>query len=225
MQVMAGPREDRETAGRPAWRSGPLVAAMLVALALLVAGDLALKWWAFNSFPDQPVEVDAVLAGRAALPDAGMIVAPKVLAIQLVLNRGAVFGLGQGFVWLFVLFTVIAVGAVGWAFASSKTGQWLLHLTLVLVLAGALGNLYDRIVHEAVRDMLWLFPGVELPFGWAWARGQRGLYPWVFNLADVYLTCGIALLLVRAVFVRPAEAATESEAGRSPAAAERSTSA
>jgi len=223
MGAMAGHREHRQTVGRPAWRSGGLVSVLLIALSLLVAGDLAMKWWAFNIFPDQPVEVEAVLDQRAALPDASATVVPNVLAIQLVLNRGAVFGLGQGFVWLFVLVTAIAMGAIGWAFATSRTGQWLLHLTLVLVLAGALGNLYDRVVHGAVRDMLWLFPGVKLPFGWAWSPGQRGLYPWVFNLADVYLTCGIALLLLRALLVRPTEAEAGAEAVPS-SGAERSTS-
>jgi len=176
--------------------------ALCIAAAVLLAGDLVMKWWAFAVFPEEPVSVSAVMAGEQMMPRAGAVVVPNVLAINLVLNRGAVFGLGQGYTWLFVLVTVIAVGAIGWTYARSEARHWLLHITLTLVLAGALGNLYDRIVFGAVRDMLWLFPGVNLPFGWSWGGGQRGLYPWVFNLADVYLTCGIGLLILRALFVR-----------------------
>jgi len=53
----------------------------------------------------------------------------------------------------------------------------------VLVLGGALGNLYDRVAYEAVRD----FIDVHL-FGWD--------YP-VFNVADAALVVGIVILLVR----------------------------
>jgi lipoprotein signal peptidase len=52
----------------------------------------------------------------------------------------------------------------------------------VLVLGGAIGNLWDRIAYEAVRD----FIDVYL-FGWS--------YP-VFNVADAALVAGIAILLV-----------------------------
>lgn len=173
-----------------------------------------MKWWAFAVFPDSPVPVAEVMAGEAELPRAGRVVVPNVLAIHLVLNRGAVFGLGQGYTWLFVVVTIVALGSIAWAYARSRAEHWLFHLTLTLVLAGALGNLFDRIVYGAVRDMLWLFPGVNLPFGWSWGEGQRGLYPWVFNLADVYLTFGIALLILRAFTVRHPDATdADAEAG------------
>ncbi|NJS15352.1 MAG: hypothetical protein HC788_13065, partial [Sphingopyxis sp.] len=67
---------------------------------------------------------------------------------------------------------------------------------LGLVLAGALGNLYDRVVYGAVRDMLHMFPGVELPFGWTWPNGLRDVWPWVFNGADVSLLVGVGVLLM-----------------------------
>jgi lipoprotein signal peptidase len=65
-----------------------------------------------------------------------------------------------------------------------------------MILAGALGNLHDRIHFNAVRDLLWLFPGLTLPFGLHWPGGQSGLYPWIFNIADVALLVGVALLLI-----------------------------
>ena len=68
-----------------------------------------------------------------------------------------------------------------------------------MILSGALGNLYDRFMFAAVRDMFWLFPRVELPFGWHWPNmigGGKEVYPWIFNLADVYLVLGIPLILI-----------------------------
>ena len=46
-------------------------------------------------------------------------------------------------------------------------------------------------MYDAVRDLFLLFPGVNLPFGWSWPGGARGLYPWIFNAADVYLVLAL----------------------------------
>ena len=46
---------------------------------------------------------------------------------------------------LFILASVLAVGFVAYMFATSQRKQWVVHLALGLVLAGALGNLYDRL--------------------------------------------------------------------------------
>ncbi|MCH8259484.1 MAG: signal peptidase II, partial [Planctomycetes bacterium] len=66
-----------------------------------------------------------------------------------------------------------------------------------LILAGAIGNLYDRVMFGMVRDMLWLFPGVKLPFGLTWpGGGSDELYPWVFNIADASLLVGLGILML-----------------------------
>jgi len=191
-----------EPSGEPAAALDPvsrhprLIVAFLVIVLLLLTGDLLLKWWAFDSFAG-PVDIPAVLADEATLPAKQTTAVPGVLAIKLVLNRGAVFGLGQGYVWLFLLITVVAVGFVSYVLLTSPANHRVMHLCLALILAGALGNMVDRVAFSAVRDMLYLFPGVELPFGWRWGNGSREVYPWIFNLADVYLTCGIIIMLIR----------------------------
>jgi signal peptidase II len=181
-----------------------VVVFFLVATIILLASDLGLKWWAFNRFPVVPVNIEATLAAEIPMPDQRQDVIPQILQIKLTLNEGAVFGLGDGQRWLFMVVTVAAVALISGLFATSRASQWVMHLGLAMVLAGALGNLYDRIVHAAVRDMLLLFPDWHLPFGWTWPRsmgGRSDLYPWIFNLADVYLLCGLVMLILRSLFV------------------------
>jgi len=129
-------------------------------------------------------------------------------------NQGALFGIGQGFSWLFAALSVIAAaGIVYWLFVRGEARSWWLTITLGLILAGALGNLYDRMhLHGwmtpdgqpqfGVRDFLdCTIPGFELagPFRPRLVRE----YHWpVFNLADVYLVTG-AIMLTLYSFVTP----------------------
>jgi signal peptidase II len=210
---------------RPAWRSPRAVAVALGVAVFLLAVDLVSKELAFQHVAGQPVVLDA----NAADPDHPVaiipnheptIVIPKVLALQLTLNHGAVFGLGQGWRWIFVLFSLLAMGVLGAIFARSGPRSTVLHIALAMVLAGALGNLYDRIVYGAVRDLLLLFPGVSLPFGWSWPDGATGLYPWIFNLADVCLVVGLLVLMVLSFRHDAAERRAEREAKAGRAAAD-----
>lgn len=148
--------------------------------------DIALKYWAQHHIASQ--QHIMILGG--------------VLELTWTRNHGAVFGIGQGKVPFFIAITFAALGLIGYLFWRSRYREHLLHITLTLILAGALGNLYDRIAYGYVRDMLHMFPTAHLPFGWTWPNGSRGLYPWVFNLADVYLTTGIVLFAIRSLFVK-----------------------
>jgi len=175
---------------------------LLGVLALGVGVDLWSKAYAFAHVADRPVVLDR----RIILdhPDwhppmhEPVVFVPKVLQFRLVLNRGAVFGIGPGHRWFFVAFTVVAVTVALGIFAW-RTGrrQRAIHVALACILAGALGNLYDRIVFGAVRDFFHMLPDVRLPFGWRWPNGSSEVFPWVFNVADVLLLFGIGLLMLQ----------------------------
>jgi len=169
-------------------------------LVALLGGDLWLKSWSFTHLPEQPI-----VAGQPREDGPWPLSEPRtiiegVLELQLVENHGAVFGLGQGARWPLIGITVIAVIAVCGVMGFSDRRKWLLHGCMVFVLAGALGNLYDRMVFGVVRDMLHIFPGQELPWGLRWPSGQASVFPWVFNLADVWLNMGIWPLIARTLF-------------------------
>jgi signal peptidase II len=170
----------------------------LLVATVIFAGDLALKSWSFNHVAGQRVHLTHETAAQVDVipPHRGIVVIAGILDLKLTLNRGAVFGLGQGGRWFFILVTVVAMAVIVLLFCRSHSSQWLFHAALGLILAGALGNLYDRLLFGAVRDMLYLFPGVNLPFGWRWPGGSRELYPWIFNIADAALCVGVTLIML-----------------------------
>jgi len=60
--------------------------------------------------------------------------------------------------------------------------NWLMRIALALVLGGALGNLYDRIVHGTVSDFVEIYADTHY-------------FP-AFNVADSCITIGAALLII-----------------------------
>jgi signal peptidase II len=191
------------SADPPAWRSSAAWATMLGVFAAGVAIDIATKYWAFRTVAGRPVDlVYEEVVGNMGYPlprHEGVRVLPfDLLDFHLVLNHGAVFGIGQRRRMVFVLFTLVAIGVALAVFARwSRASQRWVHVGLGLILAGGIGNLYDRVRYGAVRDFLHMFPRWELPFGWRWPGNSSGeVFPWVFNVADVLLLAGMGILLV-----------------------------
>lgn len=115
-----------------------------------------------------------------------------VFALTTWFNEGALFGMGQGFNFLFAALSVVAaVAIVYWLFVRKAASDGRLNLALAFVMAGILGNLYDRLgLHGmvtpggqriyAVRDFL-----------------DFALINWpIFNFADSFLVIGASLLLL-----------------------------
>ncbi|MEZ2336602.1 signal peptidase II [Mucilaginibacter sp. RCC_168] len=108
--------------------------------------------------------------------------------ITRVENTGAFLSLGDslGNPWRFMLLTLMpaAVLLFGLTYIIIKTNlNKLTVLGIILVLAGGMGNLYDRWVYGSVTDFMLI------------------KYPWfktgVFNVADVSIMIGVGLLLVQ----------------------------
>jgi signal peptidase II len=104
-------------------------------------------------------------------------------------NRGAVFGIGQGHLELFIAVSALAIAFIVWLFLNSGR-QWLYQIVLGMLLAGVVGNLYDRMVFGYVRDMIYVFP-------------RWGAFPYVFNVADSLLCTGVAIMILYSLFQPP----------------------
>ena len=180
-----------------AGRSRQAIALFVVATVLVLAADQVIKFWSFATVAGQPVQLDGVNSHHSVIPPHDAVdVLPGVLTLKLTLNTGAVFGLGKGGRWIFIAVSLLATGIILRIFWRSSAKARSMHLALALILAGALGNLYDRMMYAAVRDMFWMLPNVDLPFGLNWPSGETRIWPWIFNLADVALMVGVGMIIV-----------------------------
>lgn len=119
-----------------------------------------------------------------------LVVFRPLWRMNYVENPNAAFGLGAFLPpgprhAAFVVFAFLAMGAVVWFYSRLGEEQRLQQVTLALVLAGAAGNVVDRLVRRYVIDF------VE----WYWWNRPDLRWP-TFNLADSMLTVGILLLLL-----------------------------
>ncbi len=204
--------DSKRKQNRNARIAGKSVRAWILLLCILTFGigtDLYSKSWAFANISPEPTILDrtTIIENPNWYPGSDYsIVIPNVLHFRLVVNRGAVFGVGPGQRWFFMGFSALAVAAAFLVFAfRTRKGQHLAHIAISCVLAGALGNLYDRFTFGAVRDFIHMFPDIKMPFGLNWPGGSPYLFPWVYNIADVLLLLGIALLMLRMFRAHQAE--------------------
>ncbi|MEX0776033.1 MAG: signal peptidase II [Phycisphaeraceae bacterium] len=186
---------------RPAGRHGAAWAIFALTTLLVLAADLGFKAWSFAHVAGEPIVLTPLTAEDPHAfwdehPHPPMVVVPHILSLRLTTNTGAVFGMFKGGQLFFVAVSILATAVIVRVFWTSLAGAWTSHLALGLILAGALGNLYDRVRFNAVRDMLLLFPGVHLPWGLNWPGGNREVYPWIFNLADAALLIGVVIMFL-----------------------------
>ena len=110
---------------------------------------------------------------------------PGVLGLTYVRNEGAAFSSFQGMQWLFALVFLVFTLAVIWEYFKKPMPfttfeRW----CIAAIYGGGAGNMIDRVRLGYVVDML---------------ETQFMEFP-VFNVADCFITCGCALLMLHLVF-------------------------
>lgn len=143
----------------------------IVAILILIA-DQGLKYW---------------VTVNIALDTGHVTLIPGVLELTNIHNNGAAFSmLKHAPHWIFIIFTLvfaaIAVFCLRRNVVHGKVGRW----SVVLVLAGAVGNCIDRILSGYVVDM----------FNFLFVRFA------VFNLADVFIVVAGITLCLHVIFYR-----------------------
>jgi signal peptidase II len=123
--------------------------------------------------------------------------------IQLSRNLGALFGMGQGNVWLFASLSIAAAIAIPvWLFVFGAARDAWMTVALGCIMGGVLGNLYDRL---GLSGEDWAGPGrqaevaVHAVRDWIlWQVNNEWVWP-NFNIADSLLLTGVGLLMLRAL--------------------------
>jgi signal peptidase II len=145
---------------RKRWRSG------LLWLVLLFVADQATKYAA-----------QAYLSGTRSVT-----LIPGVFQLYYLENRGAAFGMLADRQWFFILVALVMLAAVVYVYLRLPSDHHydLLRLVCVLIAAGAVGNMTDRLLHRYVIDFLYVSL-IDFP---------------VFNIADCYVCIGAFLGIV-----------------------------
>ena len=111
------------------------------------------------------------------------IFSSKFINITLIWNEGIAFGLlsfDQNNLYnLLTLLIIIVIFIIGWMTVKS---HGLKKYSLIMILGGAIGNLYDRIFFKAVPDFIDFHVG---DFHW-----------FIFNFADVFITLGVFFMIL-----------------------------
>lgn len=149
----------------------------LVAL-LVVALDRIAKW---------------TVAANIPLHDSIQVI-PGFFRLTHVQNRGAAFGLfadspSEWKIATLVLFSLVALAIVVALLWKNSHSMTTTGMGLALILGGALGNLWDRLVSGRVTDFLLFYVG---PYQWP-----------AFNVADSAIVIGAALLVIEILFAKP----------------------
>jgi signal peptidase II len=132
--------------------------------------------------------------------------------ITYVENTGMAFGIQVANSGFFTVFAVIASIAIMVYLFRMKGEHFIARFSMALILGGAIGNLWDRIIRGSVVDFLdfdffniniptFKFLFIDFP-GYSMDR-----WP-VFNVADMGITIGMALLFIFILFEKEEEEMT-----------------
>nr|WP_317281955.1 signal peptidase II [uncultured Sellimonas sp.] len=152
-------------------KQGRVYILAVLAMVIAVAADQVTKYLAVIYLKDKPP----------------FVIWDQVFELTYLENRGAAFGLLQNRTIFFVITACVVFAIVIFLYIKiPKTSKYLpLRLCGIFVFAGAAGNLIDRIRLGYVVDFFY-FKLIDFP---------------IFNVADIYVTVGFAVLVVLILFV------------------------
>ena len=108
-----------------------------------------------------------------------------IIEFRYIENRGAAWGMFSENRWIFIIISAAALIALPMLLYKYRNLHFLFGFSLSLVIGGAAGNMIDRVFAGAVVDFL-NFQFIDFP---------------VFNVADICVTAGAALMFVYLIFI------------------------
>ncbi|MDJ0521621.1 MAG: signal peptidase II [Planctomycetota bacterium] len=169
---------------------GPLTGKRLVKLKVLCAILFAV-WLAFDLWSKADMQDRLGLVPGQPRGAHQIDVIPGFFAWQGTWNPGVTFGFAPRQTKLILALTGIATIALLAWFGGTRSRSRALHIGLALILAGAVGNLYDRWQWGEVRDFILVYLGTLEKPTWTWPN---------FNVADSGIVVGVGLVLWDALF-------------------------
>lgn len=124
---------------------------------------------------------------KVLLSDVYIKIIGDFFVFKSTINEGAGLGILSGQTTLLIIMSVVFIIAFVVFDIFYKNSSKLYFIAINFVLAGAIGNLIDRIFLGYVRDFIY----INLPF-----------MPYYFNVADIFITIGAVLLLIEILFKR-----------------------
>lgn len=131
-------------------------------------------------------QITKFLAVRYLMEGGPIVLIDGVFELRYLENRGSAFGLMQNQRIFFIIITIIIVGIFVWLYCKlpdTRRMRWM-HLICIGIISGALGNFIDRFINGYVVDFFY-FKLINFP---------------IFNVADIYVTVSVAVLIVLGVF-------------------------
>jgi len=110
-------------------------------------------------------------------------------------NEGAAFGMADGMMWLFAVFTVFALGLMFWMTWKLEEDELFVSCMMGLIAGGAVGNGIDRMLFYAVTDFLRFYLTEGALYDWLRANFNTAEWP-SFNVADSAIVVGILVFFV-----------------------------
>ena len=114
------------------------------------------------------------------------VIIKRILELSYLENTGAAFSSFAGRQTFLILLTSVVIIIMVWKFLTlpAKRRFYGMRICLLLIISGAIGNLIDRVSRQYVVDFIYFVP-IDFP---------------KFNVADIYITIGVAILGVLLFF-------------------------
>lgn len=114
------------------------------------------------------------------------VMIPGVFELRYLENHGAAFGVLQGKKMFFITVTLLMIVLLIYVYGKIPAERhfYPLHGICIALFAGAIGNFIDRILYNYVIDFFY-FSLINFP---------------IFNVADIYVTCAMALFIILFLF-------------------------
>lgn len=151
------------------------VGCMLIAVFAIVIGSVVL---------DQLTK--AIVVAQLALYEEHAFL-PGLIRFYHTRNTGAAFSMLADRPWVFMVLSVVAMAVIVWMLVQFWNRHPLMMVSLSMILGGGVGNMIDRFVNGYVVDFL-DFQFMKFA---------------VFNVADIFVTCGSVALAVYILVFEP----------------------